>query len=83
MGPSMGQQRVLPALEALVASREEQEAQHLALEAWAASLEEQEERRQALEAWAASLEVLEEHQWVALAALAVGREALVVVHRSS
>ncbi len=66
MGPSMGQQRVLPALEALVASREEQEAQHLALEAWAASQE-----------------VLEEHQWVALAALAVGREALVVVHRSS
>ena len=48
-GPSMGQQRVLPALEA----------------------------------WAASQEVLEEHQWVALAALAVGREALVVVHRSS
>ena len=57
-GPLTGQQRVRPALEALAASREEQE-----------------ERHQALEAWGASQGVLEVHQWVALAALAVGREA--------
>ena len=94
-GPSTGQQRVRPALEAWGASREEQEerhqalealealvasqvvlvAPHQALEASGASLEEQEERHQALEAWGASQGVLEAHQWVALAALAVGREA--------
>ena len=46
-----------------------------ALVALVASREEQEERHQALEAWGASQGVLEVHQWVALAALAVGREA--------
>jgi hypothetical protein len=63
------------ALEASAASLEEQEERHQALEASAASLEEQEERHQALEAWGASQGVLEVHRWVALAALAVGREA--------
>ena len=60
------------ALEASAASLEEQEERHQALEA---SPEEQEERHQALEAWGASQGVLEAHRWVALAALAVGREA--------
>jgi hypothetical protein len=63
------------ALEALVASQVVLVAPHQALEASAASLEEQEERHQALEAWGASQGVLEVHRWVALAALAVGREA--------
>ena len=77
-GPSTGQQQGLQALEAWVASLEEQEVQHQALEAWVASLAVPEERRQALEAWAASLEGQGAHHRVALAALA----ALAVVREA-
>jgi hypothetical protein len=93
-GPSTGQQQALQASEAWAAwlaalevrragpSTGQQQALQ-ALEAWAAFLEEREGQHQASEAWAAFQGVLEVRQWAALVALVVGREALVVFHRSS